>query len=128
MLINYDADRQKETVRNTNGNCTIWGRKPVTILAEYRTTTGEDKTSLLLVSGWWGISRHFHYIPELMAAFAWTIPALFYSPIPYFYFVFLTILLFHRAVRDDERCGEKYGSHWKEYCEKVPSKIIPFFF
>lgn len=128
VLINYDADRQKETVRNTNGNCTIWGKKPVTILADYCTTTGEDKKSLLLVSGWWGVSRHFHYIPELMAAFAWSIPALFDSALPYFYFVFLIILLFHRAVRDDVRCSEKYGTHWNEYCKKVPNKIVPFVF
>lgn len=128
ILINYDADRHKETVRNTNGNCTIWGRKPVTILADYQTTTGEGKKSLLLVSGWWGISRHFHYIPELMAALAWSIPALFYSIVPYVYFIFLLILLTHRATRDDERCREKYGTHWDEYCKKVPYKIVPFVF
>ncbi len=128
VLINYDADRQKELVRNTNGNCTIWGRKPVTILANYQTTTGEKKRSLLLVSGWWGVSRHFHYIPELMAALAWSIPALFINGLPYFYFVFLVILLTHRAIRDDGRCREKYGKYWEEYCKQVPRKIIPFLF
>ena len=25
----------------------------------------------------WGISRHFHYLPEILAAFFWTVPALF---------------------------------------------------
>ena len=74
------------------------------------------------------MSRHFHYIPEIAAAFFWTVPALFESTLPYFYFVFLVILLTHRAVRDDVRCKEKYGKFWNKYCEKVPSKIIPFLF
>jgi hypothetical protein len=25
----------------------------------------------------WGLSRHFHYVPEILAAFFWTVPALF---------------------------------------------------
>ncbi|PWA61275.1 3-hydroxyisobutyryl-CoA hydrolase 3 [Artemisia annua] len=25
----------------------------------------------------WGLARHFHYVPEIMAAILWTIPALF---------------------------------------------------
>ncbi|MFS7992065.1 putative 7-dehydrocholesterol reductase [Helianthus anomalus] len=51
----------------------------------------------------WGLSRHFHYVPEIMAAFFWTVPALFDNFLPYFYVVFLTILLFDRAKRDDGR-------------------------
>ena len=38
---------------------------------------GEKKTSLLLASGWWGVARHFHYLPEISASFFWTAPALF---------------------------------------------------
>ncbi len=128
VLINYDADRQKELVRNSNGNCTIWGSKPDTILAKYRTTTGVEKTSLLLVSGWWGVSRHFHYIPEITAAFCWTVPVLFQSPVPWFYFIFLTILLTHRSIRDDGRCREKYGIYWDQYCYIVTSRIVPYIF
>ncbi|KAI7754265.1 hypothetical protein M8C21_033542 [Ambrosia artemisiifolia] len=73
----------------------------------------------------WGLSRHFHYVPEIMAAFFWTVPALFDNFLPYFYFVFLTILLFDRAKRDDDRCRSKYGKYWKTYCNKVPYRIIP---
>ena len=67
-------------------------------------------------------------MPELLAALAWSIPALFISIVPYFYFIFLTLLLIHRAVRDDKRCAEKYGKFWKVYCEKVPYKILPLVF
>ena len=128
IYINYDADHQKETVRNQHGNCTLWGRKVDVIEATYRTSKGEERKSLLLASGWWGISRHFHYIPEILAAFCWSVSALFESSLPYFYFVFLVILLTHRSIRDDKRCLEKYGSSWLEYCKKVPYKIVPFLF
>ncbi|GMN62669.1 hypothetical protein TIFTF001_031753 [Ficus carica] len=73
----------------------------------------------------WGLSRHFHYVPEILAAFFWTVPALFNHFLPYFYVVFLIILLFDRAKRDDDRCRSKYGRYWKLYCEKVPYRIIP---
>ena len=44
---------------------------------------------------------------------------------PYFYFVFLTVLLTHRAFRDGERCAAKYGAAWDEYRAKVPHRIPP---
>lgn len=128
IYINYNADHQKEFVRDTKGACTIWGRKAEVIEAKYQTSGGEERTSLLLVSGWWGLSRHFHYIPEIVAAFMWTVPALFTCPLPYFYVVFLVILLAHRSVRDDKRCLEKYGEAWRLYCQRVPYKIVPYIF
>jgi 7-dehydrocholesterol reductase len=128
IFFNYDADHQRELVRNTDGDCTVWGRKPEIVRATYHTSEGKERKSILLVSGWWGVARHFHYVPEIIAAFLWTVPALFQSWVPYFYVTFLVILLTHRAIRDDVRCAEKYGKFWNEYCKKVPYKIIPFIF
>ena len=42
------------------------------------------------------------------------------------YFLFLVILLTHRAFRDDARCRSKYGSYWEKYCAAVPYKIVPY--
>lgn len=126
ILINYWADRQRQLVRATQGECLIWGKKPTTTLARYMTSGNEVKVNLLLSSGWWGISRHFHYVPEILGAFFWTVPALFVNFSPYFYVIFLTILLMERAFRDDQRCAAKYGHDWEAYCEKVPYKIIPY--
>lgn len=126
ILSNYFADRQRQRVRQTEGNCKVWWRKPVLIHAHYTTEQGIKKKNLLLASGWWGIARHFHYVPEILGAFFWSVPALFQSPLPYFYVAFLTILLFDRAYRDDQRCGKKYGSDWEKYCQKVPYKFIPY--
>lgn len=128
ILINYLADRQRQQVRATNGECKVWGRKPRLIPATYKTEQGETKSTLLLASGWWSLSRHFHYIPELAAAFFWALPALFMNFLPYFYVTFLTILLVQRAFRHDKRCADKYGKHWDRYCEQVPYKIVPYIF
>lgn len=126
ILINYMADRQRQRVRATMGSCTIWGKNPILTKASYTTSKGETKENVLLASGWWGIARHFHYLPEILGALCWSLPALFFNVLPYFYVVFLTVLLIDRAVRDDKRCREKYGAAWGLHCEKVPYKILPF--
>ena len=128
IWINYQADYQRELVRSTNGRCKVWGSDPKLIRAQYTTTQGEVKESVLLVSGWWGVARHFHYVPELTAALCWSLPALFASPLPYFYFVMLLILLTHRSLRDDRRCQQKYKHFWDEYCKHVPYRILPWVF
>ncbi len=127
VMLNYFADRQRQMVRATNGECKIWGKKPEIIKAQYVTKEGETKNSILLVSGWWGVSRHFHYLPEILSAFFWTLPVLFLNFLPWFYVIFLTILLFHRSIRDEARCREKYGLYWQQYCERVPGRIFPRF-
>jgi len=95
IFINYWADAQRLLARATSGDCKIWGKKPVTVLANYETIEGDKKQTILLASGWWGVARHFHYIPELAAAFLWSVPALFENFSPYFYFCFLNSRSFH---------------------------------
>jgi 7-dehydrocholesterol reductase len=128
IMINYFADRQRQKVRATEGNCLVWGKKPNLIVASYTTQEGEPKQNLLLASGWWGLARHFHYVPEIAAALCWTIPVLLSNPVAYFYVFFLTILLVDRAFRHERRCRNKYGDSWDDYCEQVPFKVIPFLF
>lgn len=128
IFINFLVDRQREYVRDKKGDCLVWRKKPELIFANYRTEWGEEKQSVLLVSGWWGISRHFHYIPELLGAAFWSVPALFNHFLPYFYLCFLTLLLIDRAYRHERRCAVKYGKDWEKYCEKVPFRIIPFIY
>jgi 7-dehydrocholesterol reductase len=125
IFANYFADRQRQLVRQTGGQCLVWGKKPDLLMATYKTEDGETMHSLLLLSGFWGVSRHFHYVPEVLAALCWSLPAGLSYGLPYFYVVFLAVLLVHRAIRDEERCAKKYGRFWDEYCERVPSKIIP---
>ena len=126
ILVNYFADRQRQIFRRQQGECKIWGKAPKIIRASYQCEDGKIQANLLLASGWWGISRHFHYLPELGAAFLWSLPALFTHLMPYLYVIFLSILLLDRAFRDDKRCRLKYGDFWETYCQMVPYKIIPF--
>ena len=125
IFLNYWADRQRQVVRATYGKTTIWGAAPLIIHADYVTETGEKKKSILLASGFWGISSHFHYVPEIMAAFFWSCATGFNYFSPFFYVIFLTFLLTHRAFRDEAKCSKKYGEHWDEYRKLVPYKIIP---
>jgi len=131
VWINYDSDVQRQEFRASNGKKLVWGKKPLIVEAEYKVLNSGKwvtKRSLLLASGWWGISRHFHYLPEIMASFFWTSPALFGKLPPYLYVIFLTLLLIDRSMRDDLRCSLKYGKHWVKYCALVPYKIIPGIF
>ena len=128
VWINYDSDHQRYMFRQNKGQVRIWGNGPPPrhIVAEYKTASGQTKTSLLLVDGWWKISRHFHYVPEIIASFCWSVSALDSGLVgPYFYTIYLTILLTDRAFRDDDRCRLKYGTYWEEYCQQVPFKIVP---
>ena len=125
IFVNYWADKQRQDVRSKNGDTKIWGKAPVLIHATYTTETGEQKQNLLLASGFWGISSHFHYLPELAAAFLWSCATGFNYLMPFFYFLFLCILLTHRAFRDEAKCSKKYGKYWQEYRKLVPYKIIP---
>jgi 7-dehydrocholesterol reductase len=128
IFINYDSDRQRHHFRSTQGKCLVWGKPPRKITAKYTTANGQVNESLLLASGWWGVARHFHYLPELLAAFLWSCTAGTASIIPYFYLMFLTALLVDRSYRDDERCRAKYGKSWELYCDLVPYRVVPWLF
>ena len=125
IYVNYAADEQRQRVRQTDGETTVWGRPPDLIRARYRTADGKEHQSLLLASGWWGVARHFHYVPEIILALAWSLPAGFTHLVPYLYVIFLAVLLTDRATRDDRRCRKKYGAYWDEYCRRVRWKIVP---
>lgn len=125
VTINYLADAQRQRVRETGGKTTVFGQPPRIIIGHYTTKEGERRESLLLCNGYWGVARHFHYVPELLGAFFWSVPALFNHLLAYFYVIFLLILLTDRALRDDNRCAAKYGADWDAYKKIVPYRILP---
>jgi 7-dehydrocholesterol reductase len=125
IYANYAADAQRQRVRDTHGETKIWGRPPRLIRARYRTGDGVAHETLLLASGFWGVAAHFHYVFEIGLALAWTVVVGFHHVLPYFYVIFLTILLLDRAKRDDLRCAAKYKEHWVEYRKLVRWRVIP---
>ncbi len=95
----------------------IWGEKPEVIETERGTQ--------LLVSGWWGISRHSNYLGDWLMGLAWSLSCGFGRALPYFYPLYFAVLLIHREWRDAKHCAEKYGDDWKRYTERVRWRIIP---
>jgi 7-dehydrocholesterol reductase len=125
ILVSVLADTERRRVRDTHGKTKVWGKPPVLIRAPYTDERGERRENLLLASGFWGLSRHFHYVPEVLAAFFWTLPVLFDHALPWLYVVYIVVLLIDRALRDDNRCAAKYGPAWETYRQRVPYKIVP---
>jgi len=123
IYINYEADHQKQVVRQ-DAQCKIWRNDVQVIKTNYK-VQGSKVETVLLLSGWWGVSRHFHYLPEILAALCWSLPVLFNTLLPYFYVMYLVALMVNRMRRLDKRCHKRYGSDWEEYCKRVPYKIIP---
>ncbi|KAJ7849203.1 7-dehydrocholesterol reductase [Mycena olivaceomarginata] len=119
------SNDQRTVARRTAGNCVIWGKKPVVLTAHYTTSNGKRHTSLLLCSGFWGIARHFNYMGDLILSFAMCVPCGTRNVLPYAYFVYMTALLIHRSIRDEDRCSKKYGKDWELYKAQVPYALIP---
>merc|ERR1712038_834619 len=125
ILLNYIVDLQKEKFKAGGGQCHIMGRPAKFVAVEYKNHEGKIRKSRLLLSGFWGVARHMNYVFEIMLAFSWSLPAIHYGITPFAYVIFLIILLVHRTFRDEEKCSNKYGKGWDNYCEKVPQRFIP---
>ena len=121
------ANHQRYRVRaqQDDPNVKVWGAPATFIRCKYFTTDGKEHHSILLTSGWWGIARHANYLGDLMMAFAMCATCGFNHVLPWSYFIYLFVLLHHRAVRDERRCSSKYGKNWQEYCKLVPYLIVP---
>jgi 7-dehydrocholesterol reductase len=103
----------------------IWGKPAVFVMAKFATGDGKFRESPLLASGFWGLSRHFNYVGDLMMSLSFCLTCGFGHLLPYFYIIYMTILLVHRVLRDDTRCRDKYGAYWEQYCKLVPYRILP---
>ncbi len=120
------ANNQKYNFRRQDGEILIWGYKPESITCSYMTKDGNRRETKLLTSGWWGMARHMNYTGDLILSLAYSLACGVTFLFPYFYIIFLTGLLIHRCIRDEERCGHKYGKQWDQYCSKVPYRLIPY--
>ncbi|KAG9301158.1 hypothetical protein G9A89_012541 [Geosiphon pyriformis] len=120
------TNSQKDQVRQKDGNCEIWGKPAKYIRTQFITSDGKKYSTILITSGYWGLSRHFNYVGDLLISLAMCLCCGFQHLLPYFYIIYMIILLTHRIYRDDARCRGKYGKYWEEYCRAVPYKLIPY--
>lgn len=88
-----------------------------------------DGKRTLLVSGYWGLSRHINYLGEILMATG-IVLATGHAEVywAWLYPLYYVALLVPRQIDDDKRCAAKYGPLWKEYLEKVPYRIIPYIY
>ncbi|KAM7262992.1 hypothetical protein ACFE04_000675 [Oxalis oulophora] len=112
-LVFRGANKQKHIFKK-NPKELIWGKPPVVVGGK------------LLASGYWGIARHCNYLGDLLLALSFSLPCGISSPVPYFYPIYLLILLIWRERRDEARCAEKYKEIWAEYRKLVPWRILPY--
>jgi delta14-sterol reductase len=88
-----------------------------------------DGKKILLVNGFWGLSRHINYLGEILMATGIVLctghPLYF---LPWLYPLYYVALLFPRQMDDDKRCALKYGPLWNVYVQRVPYRIIPFIY
>ncbi|KAI5619933.1 lamin-B receptor, partial [Silurus asotus] len=82
----------------------------------------------LIASGLWGFVRHPNYLGDLLMALAWSLTCGFNHIIPYFYVIYLLVLLAHREARDEHQCRKKYGVAWDQYCKAVPYRVFPWIY
>lgn len=78
----------------------------------------------LLVSGFWGVSRHVNYLGEILMASGLAL-ALGLRVGPWMYPLYYCALLIPRQIDDDARCARKYGALWDEYRRRVRWRIVP---
>ncbi len=115
--------------RGANMQKYYFKRDPDRIFLGIQPQSISDGKRKLLVSGYWGLSRHINYLGEILMgtgiALAVGYPAMLW---PWLYPMYYVALLFPRQVDDDKRCAAKYGPLWDEYLQKVPYRIIPYIY
>lgn len=99
----------------------LWGAVPMVTLP--------GSKGRILVSGWWGVSRHVNYAGEVLQALALALPALLSAGSWYalLYPLYYVALFVPRALDDDAQCRAKYGDAlWDAYTAAVPWRIVPW--
>lgn len=79
----------------------------------------------LITSDFWGLLRHPNYFGDIIMHWAIASTSLFTNDIlAYYSAICCTIVLLHRAYRDDSRCRKRYGAAWEQYCLRAKSMVI----
>lgn len=86
-----------------------------------------DGERRLLVSGFWGVSRHINYLGEILMGAGIALAVTDYHAFwAWLYPLYYVALLVPRQRDDDARCEARYGPLWQKYVSEVRYRIIPF--
>ena len=72
----------------------------------------------------WGYVRHPNYLADIIMNWSMALTVIAKDILPYYAAICCTLVLAYRAIRDDTRCKNRYGSAWDQYCSRVKSMII----
>ena len=129
IYVNYASDVHWHVIRAKKGGCELGfpfkGRAKV-IVAKYKLANKQENQALLVVNEYYGLMRHFHYLPDLVFLLLYCMPTGKSGLIPYMYFVYLTSLLVDRVGRIELRMEAKTQGYWEEYKALVKYRLIPF--
>jgi delta14-sterol reductase len=118
-LLSRGANLQKYWFKRDPHQKAFGVLKPIALTA--------DDGRQVLVSGFWGLSRHINYLGELLMASGLALSLGAPGSLgPWLYPLYYLVLLLPRQLDDDKRCAAKYGTVWTEYRRRVPKRIIPF--
>jgi len=112
--------------RGANGQKNTFRSNPTDPSVAHLKTMPTERGTKLMISGWWGMSRHVNYLGDWIMSIGWCLPSGFGHIVPWFYCIYFAILLVHRERRDEACCKIKYGKDWDKYCAIVPYRIIPY--
>ncbi|XP_072525220.1 delta(14)-sterol reductase TM7SF2 [Salminus brasiliensis] len=118
FLAYYLSNEQKSSFRKNPGHPAHAGLEII------RSPSGQN----LLVSSWFGWVRHPNYLGDVVMMFAWCLPCGFSSLLPYLPALQCFNLLRKRSAEIEASCLEKHGEAWREYCRRVPYKLIPYLY
>lgn len=121
--LNYEVDRQKEEFKTNKENTNKVKYLEVTYINNYNIIN-----SKLLLSGFWGVSRHMNYTFEILMSFCWSIVGYDTGIMPFYYLFYIIFLLVHRIYRDEKKCKDKYGEYWNKYCNIVKYRLIKYIY
>ena len=121
---NSQKNRFRQMERGTMVFRNTFPQLPWQTVQNPKTLTAADG-SKIMVDGWYGKARKIHYTCDLYFALNWGLITGFDSPFPWFYPLFFACMISHRALRDIQRCRNKYGETWLEYERQVPYLFIP---
>ncbi|XP_069702526.1 delta(14)-sterol reductase TM7SF2 isoform X2 [Periplaneta americana] len=111
--------------RGSNLQKNEFRKNPLNPALAHLETIPTQRGRKILVSGWWGWVRHPNYLGDIIMHWTWASCCGIAHPLPYIVPLFVTLLLLHRAKRDDARCKQRYNAAWERYSNRVQYHVIP---